>query len=158
MFSFSKDNNKSIILPSGKALNITLGQMAEVMPLYRSVVSEFKKNGISFDLSGLKDVEVKDGKVKLANLFPFISQNLNGVINGFLDIVISKEVVDCVFVCARRCLLDNQRITPELFDNIEYREDFFLVMYHIICENLRPFFPRLPMVLKQIKETVKEPK
>lgn len=158
MFSFSKSDNVSVTLPSGKQLNITLAPMTEVMPLYRSVVFEFKKNGISLDLSGLMDIELKDGKLKLKDLFPVIASNLSGFVNGFLDVAISPDVVNNALVCAKRCVLDKQRINPELFDNIEYREDFFPAISCIIYENLRPFFPRLHTLLNQIKESIKEPK
>lgn len=158
MFNFSKSDNISVTLPSGKQLNITLAPMIEVMPLYRAVVYEFKKNGISLDLSGLMDIELKDGKLKLKDLFPLISKNLSGFINGFLDVAISPDVLNNAMVCAKRCVLDKQRINPELFDNIEYREDFFPAISEIIYENMRPFFPRLHTLLNQIKENIKEPK
>lgn len=158
MFNFSKSDNVTVTLPSGKQLNITLAPMIEVMPLYRSVVSEFKKSGISLDLSGLMDIELKDGKLKINDLFPLISKNLSGFVNGFLDVAISPDVLNNAMVCAKRCILDKQRINPELFDNIEYREDFFPAISAIIYENMRPFFPRLHTLLNQIKENIKEPK
>lgn len=122
------------LLKSGASLEVTVADIKTGYRLFTAIVRAFKMHGI--ELSIRKDV----------NLAQLLDDNKDEMINGFLDIVTSQEVHDIAFECGQRAIYfakdgKQSRVTEELFENVEYRADYFEVLKIIVVENLKPFFP-----------------
>lgn len=73
-----------------------------------------------------------------------VSKYLNSLKNLLLGLETSEEFERVVWLCLQECLYDQKAITPTLFDDIERaREDYDLIVYECVKENLGPFFKSL---------------
>lgn len=122
------------LLKSGASLEVTVADVKTGYRLFTAIVRAFKMHGIELTIR------------KEFNLQQLLDDNKDEVINGFLDIVVSEDVHDIAFECGQRAIYFSKdgkqaRVTEELFENVDYRGDYFEVLKTIILENLRPFFP-----------------
>ncbi len=73
-----------------------------------------------------------------------VSKYLNNFKNILLGLELSQEFEDVMWDCLKDCVYDNKAITPTLFDDLpEVRNDYDLIVYECIKENLAPFFKSL---------------
>ena len=82
--------------------------------------------------------------------------NVSKYLNCFKDILLNLETSESfenvVWNCLKECLYDNKAITPTLFDDIpSAREDYDLIVYECIKENMAPFFKSLGGLLSAPK-------
>lgn len=121
-------------LSSGATIDISVADIRTGYALFCDVVRAFKQYGL--DLSVPEKWSFQE----------IIRTNTKQVINGFLDVVTSQEVLDQLLVCGERAVYTkkgvSQKVTMEVFEKEENREDFFEVLYKIAMENLRPFLPK----------------
>lgn len=124
------------LLSSGASVEVTVADVKTGYRLFTAIVRAFKMHGI--ELTFRKDIDLKQ----------LLDDNKDELINGFLDVVTSEAVHDIAFECGQRAIyygLDGKsaKVSEELFENIQYRADYFEVLKVIILENLRPFFPKV---------------
>lgn len=125
------------ILKSGATVEVSVADFATGWKLFCAVVTAYKLHGIS-----LKPFET-------FNIGQMIKDNLTGVLEGFTDILTSEYVLELLWQCGKAAIYTknnaSQKITPEVFENIDNREDFLEAMYCVAKENLKPFFPKALM-------------
>jgi hypothetical protein len=67
--------------------------------------------------------------------------------NFFKDLICvflsSKKIENHLWLLARNCLYNDQKITKELFEDEKARGDYFEVMYQIAKRNIDPFVKAL---------------
>ena len=51
----------------------------------------------------------------------------------------SEEVLDCLFMCLKKSLYNDNAIKPELFDDLKAREDLYEIFFNCIKLNIYPF-------------------
>lgn len=72
------------------------------------------------------------------------------------NVIGSEEVYNRVSNCFPGCLLDNQNLNVTLFEQEEYRQDFYEVAFHVIKENVQDFLPqKFREVFKSLAVTMK---
>lgn len=122
------------LLSSGASIEVTVADIKTGYRLFTAIVRAFKLHGIELTIR------------KEFNLKQLLDDNQGELINGFLDIITSEAVHDVLFECGKRAVYfakdgKTAKVTEELFENIDYRADYFEVLKVIAIENLRPFFP-----------------
>ena len=130
-------------LSSGATVEVSVAGFATGWKLATAVVMAFKMHGI----------ELKIGeKFSAESLF---KENFSGVVNGFLDVMTSENVMSLLFECGKSAIYTkngiSQKITQDVFEPVENRADFLEAMYIVAKENLEPFFPK---ALTSFKETL----
>ena len=55
----------------------------------------------------------------------------------------SDDILDCLFMCLKKSLYNDNSIKPELFDDLKAREDLYEIFYNCIKLNLYPFLKTL---------------
>lgn len=109
-----------IILPSGASFEMNLAPFSEANSLNKAVAKELKKIKI-------------DGEMDFGDP-NFIKDLACAAIS-------SDEIIDCAWICLKRCLIDKSKITEEYFE--KNREDYIPVMKEVIIGNVAPFFKGL---------------
>lgn len=122
------------LLKSGASLEVTVADIKTGYRLFTAIVRAFKMHGI--ELSLRKEFSLKT----------LLEDNQSELINGFLDVITSENVHDVLFECGQRAIYFSKdgkqsKVSEDLFENTEYRADYFEVLKIIAIENLRPFFP-----------------
>ena len=108
---------KEVELPSGAKLKIGLAPFAEGRDLYQAMLSEMK--GLSFD--GEKEIDH------------------NFLKDLFCIGMSSKNIEEKIWKCMSRCLYNGEKVTTDVFEPVEARNDYFMVMFEVAKENLMPF-------------------
>lgn len=119
---------EKIKLPSGSDLEITMLPYEEAWSVTQEVSTFLKE--ISFDLT---KVDWKTFKKKDVLVFA----------GPFLSLVGSKIVVESAKKCFKRCLINNVKIDSMTFESRETRSDYPMVIFHVLKENIAPFFEKI---------------
>lgn len=124
-----------INLKSGSILELDYAPYKSVMKLIRALSSCIQKQ--------VKDFKI-DSKFLNSNLEDFTknSEILNKIFPILAEVVMCEELEPILFECGSNCLLNEERITPQLFESIELRQDLFLTFFNIAKYNLSVFFPK----------------
>lgn len=89
-----------------------------------------------------------------------VSRYLNDFKNLILGLETSNRFQEVMWQCLSHCVYDNKQIKESLFDDIEQaRNDYDLIVYECIKENLAPFFSNLIgklSILENSKEEVQQ--
>lgn len=109
--------NKSIDLPSGAKLRVTVSPFAISRALYQAILEESK--GLKLDPKAEVD----------ANLFKDL----------FCVGLSSKKIEACLEACLEKCLYNDKRITADTFEPVEARDDYIQVCFEVAKENIQPF-------------------
>ena len=122
------------LLKSGASLEVTVADIKTGYRLFTAIVRAFKMHGI--ELTIRKEFDLKE----------LLTDNQGALINGLLDVITSETVHDVLFECGQRAVYFSKdgkqaKVSEDLFENVEYRADYFEVLKIIAIENLRPFFP-----------------
>lgn len=108
---------KSVTLPSGAKLDITVSPFPVARNLYQAIASELKALKVEtvteLDANLLKDV--------------------------FLTALSSKPIESALWACMDRATYKGLRITQDTFEPEDAREDYFAVCMEVAQENVRPF-------------------
>lgn len=134
-------NKKTVSLPSGAELEMTLAPFLEGEKLF-SATAEC-----------LKGVKI-DGNADVSDL----TSNMNNLKDIFLGCVTSAEMKDAILGCLKRCTYNGQRITSwDIFDDVKVREDYLTVCWEVVKFNLTPFTKSLISRLSGYIEKAKTP-
>jgi hypothetical protein len=109
--------NKSVTLPSGAELRITVSPFPISKALYQAVMEEMK--AVRLDPSAEID----------ANLF----KDLLCIATS------SKKIEGCLEKCFERSLYNGRKIDTETFEPVEARDDYLAVCWEVAKENILPF-------------------
>ena len=123
------------LLSSGASLDVTVADIKTGYRLFTAIVRAFKLHGIELTIR------------KEFNLKQLLEDNQGELINGFLDIITSEAVHTVLLECGQRAVYfakdgKTAKVSDDLFENLDYRADYFEVLKVIAIENLRPFFPQ----------------
>lgn len=126
-------NNKKIQLPSGAQFEMTMLPFLEGRKLYKAVVKALKD--VHIDIN----TDIKD---------------INALKDAFVEITTNEIVETEVLNALKRCTYNNDRILSwDFFDDINKRQDYFIVGWEVLKFNLYPFasrlFARLSTLLSQ---------
>jgi hypothetical protein len=120
-------------LPSGSILEITLLPFEEAWGISQMITKEIER--IDFDI---KSVNFSD--IKMTDVVNFK--------NPICAILSSKVVVEAAKICFKRATYNGLKIDSQTFEQREYRSDFLPVIFHVLKENISPFFENLLSSLK----------
>ncbi len=111
-----------------KILKFNYGSTGDVLTLIRFISRKTKNNLKGFELN---ENSLKDG---------FDLQDFSGLLGLICDCIGDEELENIFFKLSNNCIFNNERITKNLFDDIDNRKYFFKIFYNIMLENLRVFF------------------
>lgn len=120
-------------LPSGAVLDITLLPFEEAWGVSQSITKEIER--IDFD-------------IKSINWQEFKMSNVVNLKNPICAILSSQVVIEAAKVCFKRCTYNGLKIDSQTFEKREHRSDFLPVVFHVLKENISPFFENLFSSLK----------
>ena len=132
---------------TGKRIVINVANFKESAQLKACIAKELLKQNIDIgnadSLAGLKD--------ELNNSVPKL---LNTAKNLLLSCEVSEEFNKALFDCLRHCTYDSIQVREQLFDDVpEAREDYYMIVFECIKENILPFFKGLLSKLKTLNPT-----
>ena len=111
-----------------KILKFNYGNTCDVLDLIRFIVRKTKNNIKDFNLSNFNiDNVIKDN-------------DFNNLLNIIFDCIGDKELEDILFKLSNNCIFNNEKITKDLFNDINNRKYFFNIAINILKENLKVFF------------------
>lgn len=125
--------NKSVSLPSGAKLDITVSPFAISRSLYQAVLEETK----SLKLDPKAEVDV--------NLMKDL----------FCTLLSSKKVESCLDECMKRVTYNGKKIDGDTFEPISAREDYLTVCWEVASENIVPFTKSLSAQFSPALEKLK---
>lgn len=128
---------KQIDVTSGAKVMIGVAPFADAIALKNAIAKEVAKAGISLDMDSQKDID------------------WSSIISAGLSVDASQEVNAIIFKCLGRCTYQGDRITPETFEPVEHRQDYYDIVIACVKENLTPFFKGLLSKLTEIKARAK---
>jgi hypothetical protein len=124
---------KTVIMPSGAELKITVAPFAESKALYQAVAEEGK--GLKLDPKQEVDV------------------------NFFKDLfcigLASERIEKALQPCLRRVTYKGLKIDENTFEDVDARQDYFQVCIEVAKENLLPFTKSLYAKFSPLLEKVK---
>lgn len=123
---------KEVVLPSGATLKIQMAPFADSRALYQALLDEAK--GLKLDMAAEVD----------GNFYKDI------FCVGFS----SKKIEAAIFKCMERCLINDLRITLDTFEPVESRDDYFMVLFEVTQENVRPFTKSLYAQLRHVMSMI----
>jgi hypothetical protein len=112
---------KEIQLPSGATLEITLAPFKEGRALYQAIAEEAK--GVKLDMQA--DI---DG---------------NLIKDLFCTGIASKKIEISLADCLKRCTYKGLKVTDDLFEPEDSRQDYLPMLYEVAKENVSPFMKSL---------------
>ena len=123
------DNMKEIKGNNNSVIKIGVAPWQDAVRLKNAVSRDLAKVGIDLDGITLK-TEINAALIQK-------------LIKPFMTIDSSEEFNTAVFKCMTRCTYNDDRITEQTFENVEAREDYYLIMLQVLTVNLAPFFKGL---------------
>ena len=116
-------NNQKVKLPSGAELEMTMLPFTEGRRLYNAVAKCLKR--VNVDMN----TDVKD---------------INALKNAFIEVSTDESVEAEILNALKKCTYNNERILSwNFFDNVDRREDYFLVCWEVLKFNIYPLGSRL---------------
>lgn len=111
-----------------KTLKFNYGNTGDVLDLIRFIARKTKNNIKDFNLSNFNiDNIIKDN-------------DFNNILNIIFDCIGDRELEDILFKLSNNCIFNNEKITKDLFNDINNRKYFFNIAINILKENLKAFF------------------
>lgn len=117
-----------ITMPSGSILDITLLPYESAWDVSQRVTK------------ALESVEIDVKAIDFKN--PSYS-DIIGFKGPLFNVLSSKEILEAAKICLVKCTYNNLRFDNMTFESKESRQDFLPVMYHVLKENISPFFEGL---------------
>jgi len=123
---------------NGARIVINSASFKEATALKKAIEKELLKTNISFDAKSLQEINDKYSMMEFINIAK----------NFIFSCETSDEFERVLFDCLKHCTYDNIQIKEQLFDDVpEAREDYYMVIFECIKENIIPFFKSLPSKL-----------
>ena len=117
-----------IKLPSGSMLHITLLPYEDAWGVCQEVTAFMEKVKID-----LKSIDWEDYK----------KSDVAALASPLFSIVSSKEVIAAAKKCFCRVTVNGLKIDSMTFESKESRKDFIPTVFHVLRENIAPFFDNL---------------
>lgn len=76
------------------------------------------------------------------------------IISTVLNVATSNEVEACLFKCAERALLGEEKIDLAFFESVENREHYYPIMIEVIKVNVGPFFKGLGLQFSALSSLI----
>jgi hypothetical protein len=131
---------------NGKRIVINTASFKEATALKKAIEKELLKTNVSLDVKSLQEINEKYSMIEFLNLAK----------NFIFSCETSDEFERVLFECLKHCTYDNIQIKEQLFDDVpEAREDYYMIVFECIKENVLPFFKSLLSkfsILKAIRE------
>jgi len=108
---------KECKMPSGARLRINIAPFTDAKELYQAVAEELKLVEVNYD----DDLDVN---------------MLKNLACSFLS---SKRVERALIPCMNRCLYNDKKVSDEVFEDVEARQDYIECITMITWENIHPF-------------------
>jgi len=128
-------------LTSGKELEVSLPSFEDSTRLRQAVMMDLKGIQISFG-------DMKSGVPFQGQLVT--QEMLNTLKNLTASLAGSAAIEAALWPCMARGTWDGQKITKDLFENEEAREDFMEIAQEVLWYSLRPFLKGLVSKLKPL--------
>lgn len=123
---------------NGARIVINSASFKEATALKKAIEKELLKTNISFDAKSLQEINEKYSMMEFINIAK----------NFIFSCETSEEFERVLFDCLKHCTYDNIQIKEQLFDDVpEAREDYYMIIFGCIKENIIPFFKSLPSKL-----------
>ena len=136
---------KEVILPSGKKAKISTGSFLESRRLLKSIEKALLKNNIKIS-DCIDDLQGLAGELKTNGASSLASMNISALEKIF-EVIVSLDsddnVEEAIYACFTRCHRDNKNITIETFEDIEARQDYYIIKKEVLMANIVPFFASL---------------
>lgn len=123
---------KSVTLPSGSKLDISVSEFKVSKALYQAICEEAK--GVQINSAA-----------EVANL----SKDL------VCTLLSSKKVESALDECMKRVVYNNRKVDQDTWEPVEAREDYFQACYEVAKENIEPFLKPLMQKYSPIVEKLK---
>ncbi len=120
---------------NGKELKITISSFRDARDLEKAIERALK--GTRFEIPSI--ARSADGKIDLEHT----DVDFSGMVDMVLGVSTSDEVEDCLFKCAERAMVGQEKVDRDFFERVENREHFYPIMVEIIKVNVGPFFKAL---------------
>lgn len=128
-----------------EGLKITLGSFSEAMALQKAIGRALR--GQKLDLQGASSDIIKrkeDGSIDVASVdLSEVGGIATTIMNLVLGAACSDEVENCLFACAGRCLIGQDKVDRDYFEKAENRANYYPIMIEIIKANCGPFLKGL---------------
>ncbi len=118
----------AITLKSGHTLELRSPDFGAAKNLAKAIARE------------LRSVDVQ---LESMDIQAFLAKDVNAIKNVFLQVGSSDVVEQAVYACAVKSLLNGQKITPNLFEPEDMRQDYLPVVWEVMKFSLAPFFASL---------------
>jgi hypothetical protein len=117
---------------SGKVIKINEASFEDCCQLQELIASILAETGLDLN------------NIDFNNLNEFVKNtDIDFILKPILKMISNKEFRQIIFKCLNRSLYDNERITPELFDIVENRGDYYPIVIECLKVNILPFFSKL---------------
>lgn len=123
-----------INLESGAVLDITLLPFEEAWGVSQAITREIER--IEFDPRSI-------------NFSDFQATDILNLKSPICAILSSQAVIDAAKTCFKRCTYNGLKIDSQTFEKRDCRADFLPVVFHVLKENISPFFENLLSSLKK---------
>lgn len=117
-----------IRLPSGSVLHITLLPYEDSWSVFQEVSAFMEK--VKFDF---KSIDWED----------YMKSDVAALSSPLLSIASSKEIIAAAKKCFCRVTVNGLKIDSMTFEAKELRKDFIPTVFHVLRENIAPFFDNL---------------
>jgi hypothetical protein len=116
---------------NGATINIKVAPFKDVMALKNAIVKELASIGLNLDSLDLKNFNVHS------------DINIDAIIKPLASIDSSELFYNAIMKCLVKCTYNGHKITEELFEEEEAREDYYLIIIEALKVNLSPFLKGL---------------
>lgn len=116
-------------LPSGNEIEITPAPFDEAKAIYQALLEE------------LKSVPVQFGE-----------HHVNFLKSVFCTGIASKKIEKSVVACLDRVIYKGQKVTLDVFEVVENREDYLPMCFEVARVNVEPFMKTLTQQFSLIRE------
>lgn len=126
-------------------VKINMADFISSMKLKKAIVEAVKESGL--DISSVDITNLKSGAI-------------NSIIQAILTADSSDKVEDAIFKCLARCTYNGEKITKDIFEPLEARENYYEIIIACLKVNLSPFFVPLFSKFNELQEKImpKSPK
>lgn len=126
-----------INLPSGAVLDITLMPFERAWEISQTVIKEIEK------------IDADIGFLLRGEFDPSELIKLKGPICSLLS---NRVIVNMAKECFVKCAINGLRIDDQTFETPSMRGDFIFAAFHVLVENISPFFKNLGSFFTKLSE------
>lgn len=132
---------REVKLENGNVLKVCSGSYADASKLKSLIIAELTRKGLKLP-SGkgdIKDFMKKDIDSDIAST----------ILSSVLELEGNEEITNQIIVCAKKSLLNDEKITVDTFEDSKLWPILLEVKIEVIKENVIPFFLNLLSIVKR---------